>query len=227
MHKNVAIIHYNTPELTEALVRSVWKFTPDACVTIFDNSDRFPFPKMDGVKIIDNTRGQVVDFEAMISRYPERKRTINNYASAKHIASVNKLFDILPEGFLLLDSDVLLIKDLSELFDTEVAWSGFAEDKPDASYHRVRLQPYCLWINVPMLKQHGIQFWHDGMVDVLDGSSPYYDTGASLLHDCRALDLPGKQVDIYDYIIHFGRGSYGKTLASANEWLTKHKDLYE
>lgn len=227
MRKNIAIIYYNTPDLTRALVNSIRKFTPDANITVFDNSDFAPFPKMDGVTVIDNTHGQVIDFEAMIARYPERKRTINYYASAKHIASVDKLFDILEDGFLLLDSDVLLLQDVSGLFDTAVAWKGFAEQVPDASYHRVRLLPYCLWMNVPILKRYGIRFWHDGMVDALDGSSPYYDTGASLLHDCTELNLPGSQVDIYDYIVHFGRGSYGKTWEHANEWLNKYKHLYE
>ena len=46
MNKNVAIVHYNTPELTEAAIRSLWKNTPDAAVTVFDNSDRRRFRAM-------------------------------------------------------------------------------------------------------------------------------------------------------------------------------------
>ena len=222
-----AIVHYNTPDLTGALVRSIRKCSPGVHVTIFDNSDWRQFPATDGVTVIDNTKGQIVDFDAMIQCHPYRRSTINGYASAKHIASVDALFDLVPDGFLLLDSDVLLTRDVREFFDNTVAWKGYEEKFPDASYHRIRLHPFCLWINVPMLREHGIRFWHEGMVDCLDGESPYYDTGASLLFDCRAAHLPGTFVDIYEYIVHFGRGSYGKNDWAVNDWLMRNRELYE
>lgn len=220
-----AIVHYNTPELTAALVRSIRKWSPGLSVCIFDNSDSRPFPATDGVTVFDNTRGGIVNFDALVARYPHRNGTINGYASAKHIASVDALFGLLPDGFLLLDSDVLLCRDVIPLCDTGAAWCGHAEQQPDASWHRPRLLPYCLWINVPMLRAHGIRFWHDGMVDCLDGESPYYDTGASLLYDCREAGLSGRQYDIYEYIVHFGRGSYGGRIY--NEWLRNNRHLYE
>ena len=40
---DVLIIHYNTPELTAAAIRSLWKHTPGARVTVFDNSDKRAF----------------------------------------------------------------------------------------------------------------------------------------------------------------------------------------
>ena len=55
MEKNVCIVHYNTPVLTEAVIKSIRKRTPDVHITIFDNSDRYPFRKTDDVDIIDNT----------------------------------------------------------------------------------------------------------------------------------------------------------------------------
>lgn len=222
-----AIVHYNTPELTGALVRSLRKWSPSVGITVFDNSDRRPFPAADGVTVIDNTRGQVVDFEAMIACHPYRRPSFNGFASAKHIASVDALFDLLPGGFLLLDSDVLLMRDVTDLFDKTVAWKGYEEQFPDASYHRIRLHPFCLWINVPMLMDHGVRFRHEGMVDCLDGESPFYDTGASLLYDCRAARLPGCPVNIYEYIVHFGRGSYGDSAGNAAEWLKNNRHLYE
>lgn len=225
--KNAAIIHYNTPELTGALVRSIRKCSPGVRIHVFDNSDRRPFPQTDGVAVYDNTQGQIVDFDAMIACHPYRRPTINGYASAKHIASVDALFDIITDGFLLLDSDVLLQRDVTDMFDTSVAWKGYAETYPDAAWHRIRLLPYCLWINVPMLLAHGIRFWHDGMVDCLDGESPYYDTGASLLCDCRAAHLPECCVNIYEYVRHFGRGSYGKDGWEADQWLEINRPLYE
>ena len=71
----VAIVHYNTPELTEAGILSLRKHGGmDWPVTVFDNSDRKPFKKkkMKGVKVIDNTKGKVIDFEAELAKYPDR-----------------------------------------------------------------------------------------------------------------------------------------------------------
>ena len=73
--RQVAIIHYNTPELTEAAILSLRKHGgEDYHVTVFDNSapsidqktgERYgarPFTdEMPGVTVIDNTKGQVID----------------------------------------------------------------------------------------------------------------------------------------------------------------------
>ena len=70
--RKVAIVHYNTPELTEAAIRSLWKHGGrDYEITVFDNSDKRPFLKqMDGVKVIDNTHGQVINFDEELKKYP-------------------------------------------------------------------------------------------------------------------------------------------------------------
>ena len=51
--KTIAIIHFNTPELTEALIKSIRKHGGEEYkVVIFDNSDERPFTKkMKGVKV--------------------------------------------------------------------------------------------------------------------------------------------------------------------------------
>lgn len=224
---NIAIVHYNTPALTAALVRSIRKHVPRHRIVVFDNSDQVPFPPMNGVLRIDNTRGQKVDFRAMIERYPDRIPTACKWGSEKHIASVDWLFDYLPDGFLLLDSDVLLKKDITPLFDSKAAYVGMPETQP-YWFQAQRLAPYCLWINVPMCRKHGIRFWHEGQVYKLShGEAPYYDTGASFWEDCKAAGLPGREIDIYEYIEHFGGASFGDTTQKAWEWLDKHKTLYK
>lgn len=40
---NILIVHFNTPRLTECLVKSINKFTPNSNIYIFGNSDEFPF----------------------------------------------------------------------------------------------------------------------------------------------------------------------------------------
>lgn len=226
MERNVAIVHYNTPELTDALVRSLRKWSPAVRITIFDNSDRRPFEKVDGVDIIDNTKGAAVDFAAMLDGYPKKIPTACNWGSEKHIASVDYLFDVLRDGFVLLDSDTLLKRDIEELFNPAFAWIGKVEYKPRFWFQAVRCYPYLLWINVPMLRRYGIRFFHDGMVYKMSHAGiPYYDTGGSLYSDCYRAGLPTKEIEINQYIEHLGGASCGDT--DWRLWLEKHRDLYE
>ena len=221
MVRDIAIVHYNTPELTRAAILSVRKHTPGCRFTVLDNSDKRPFVPMPGVKVIDNTKGQVIDFDAMLDRYPGKVDTVNEQGSAKHIASVDYLFDVLTDGFVLMDSDVLIKRDIAPFFDKSVAWAGTIEHNPPFRFMAERLFPFLLWINVPMLRKHGIRFWHEGMVYKLSHTGrPYYDTAGSLLKDCMDAKLRYNEVDIFEYIEHFGGGSCGrKTLGSMLSWL--------
>ena len=120
--RQVAIVHYNTPELIEAAILSLRKHGgEDYEVTIFDNSDRRPFTKqMDGVRVIDNTSGQVIDFDAELAKYPEREPRFamqSNYGSFKHIITIQKLFELLPDGFLLMESDIIIKQSVDHMFD--------------------------------------------------------------------------------------------------------------
>ena len=83
MKQTIAIIHFNTPELTEACILSIRKQGCQWPIVVFDNSSDITIPagtngndpkeetiikarpfrqKMKGVKVIDNTKGQVIDF---------------------------------------------------------------------------------------------------------------------------------------------------------------------
>ena len=226
MEKTVAIVHYNTPELTAATVRSVQKHTPGCHIVVFDNSDTRPFPLMDGVTVIDNTKGQLIDFDALLDKYPDKVQTVNNHASSKHIASVDALFDIIPGGFVLLDSDVLIKKDISPFFDESVAWAGKVEYEPKFWFMTVRCFPFLLWINVPACRKKGIRFWHEGKAYKLSHEGvPYYDTGGSFYEDCIKARLPYREVEINDYIEHLVGGSYAKR--DWRVWLDEHRALYE
>ena len=223
---DVAIVHYNTPELTEAAIRSVWKHTPGCRITVFDNSDKREFRYKDDVAVIDNTRGQIIDFEMMLSKYPNKIPTACNWGSEKHIASVDNLFDVLPGGFVLMDSDALLKRDISDLFDSSLAWIGGIEHKPKFWFQGVRCFPFLLWINVPMLRKHGIRFFHEGMVYKMSHhGAPYYDTGGSLYVDCNRAKLPYKEINLNEYIEHLAGASCYPT--DWMGWLKQRKDLYE
>ena len=101
MKQTIAIIHFNTPELTEAAILSLRKHGgEDYHITIFDNSDTRPFKKrMRGVKRIDNTKGQVIDFDKEMEKYPDRCRDIGcakgcEFGSSKHMMTVQKLWEL-------------------------------------------------------------------------------------------------------------------------------------
>lgn len=224
--KDVAIVHYNTPELTVAAIQSLWKHTPDCNVTVFDNSDKRPFPGMEGVRIIDNTKGQLIDFEKMLARYPNKIPTTSNWGSEKHIASIDLLFSYFPDGFLLLDSDVLVKQDVSCFFNPDAAWVGEVQRIPKYRSHSIRLLPMILWINVPMCNEHGIRFWHEGMVFKMSYTGTlYYDTGGSFYFDCLEAKLPGKEIRMADYIEHLGHASFEGS--NWRGWLEHNKNLYE
>ena len=125
--KNIVIIHRNTPKQTECLVRSINRYMSDAKITIFDNSDTQPFVyKCPNLSVIDNTKGKIIDFEKFLKKYPNRNKSngrVNNFASAKHCYTVEKLIGMFDEGFVLLDSDTIVKKDLSDLFDDSVIYA--------------------------------------------------------------------------------------------------------
>lgn len=84
---NILIVHYNTPYLTSYLVKSIKKYTPSARIYIFDNSDKQPFvSEYEDITIFDNTKGDYIDFDEFLSKYPNRTNSpgkYNDYGSAK------------------------------------------------------------------------------------------------------------------------------------------------
>ena len=152
--REIAIVHFNTPELTEACIYSIRKHGgQDYHITVFDNSDKRPFTiKMDGVAVIDNTKGQVINFDSFLSQYQKAKHgEINGYGSDKHMMSVQKLFDLLPDGFLLMDSDVLLKRSVDFMFgyDDQVAVGHVQNPQPGNNFNLGRIVPMVCYINVP------------------------------------------------------------------------------
>ncbi len=227
MQREIVIIHYNTPELTEAAVRSIRKYCAGWHVTIFDNSDRLPFWKpMDGVSVIDNTQGQVIDFDKFLSEFPERGESEDsNWGSAKHCKSVDYCFDLFPDGFMLLDSDAVLIRPIDDLWDESVAWSGWIHCNTKFLGVRIyRLCPCLCWLNVPMLKERGIRYFNGRKMWALSSNAPncFYDTGAWLLEATMEWHLPCKRVEVLGkYIEHFRGGSWRKGDDEAHVWLAK------
>ena len=241
--REVAIVHFNTPELTEAAILSLRKHGGEGYhVTIFDNSDCRPFTKkMEGLTIIDNTSGQVIDLDAEVRKFADRSYYLgcpeaSVFGSTKHEMSVQKLFEILPDGFLLMDSDILITKDVDFMFQADQCVVGHVQSPQPGNRKGIeRLVPMLLWLNVPKLKAGGAKFFDETRtMGLLAGEEHnrhnWYDTGASLLEDIRSHrnGLCGKRIDIRPLMIHYQAGSWKyKSMITPMPWLERNRFLWE
>jgi len=233
--KVVVIIHYNTPQLTAACIRSLEKHTPGTHVIVFDNSNKRPFVMTEGltgidIEIIDNTRGQLIDFDAWLKTFPNREPSPgNDYGSAKHCYSVQWIMDHRKRPFMLMDSDVLIRKDISPLFDTDYVWIGHVGNntKRRFGFEVKKVDPFLCYINMPMVRAYGIRYFNGRKMWNLVSKMPEsrYDTGAWFYEDCDRHHLPTKDVDVKkEYIHHLGHGSWRDKDPMA--WLEKYKELW-
>ena len=239
--KAIAIIHYNTPELTEACILSIWKHCGKKyAITVFDNSDRRPFErKMDGVTIVDNTKGEIIDFDAELEKYPDKCWELaykSNYGSAKHMMTVQKLWELLPDGFILVESDVLITKNFDFLWDENFAACGKAQWFRGRTVEKDRLLPWLCYMNVPLLTANGAKYFDPArcwalMPGGMKNPNNWYDTGASLLEDIIKTK-PQLSARLYPhldhYYVHYAGGSWRqKDTENQLDWLQRHKDLWE
>lgn len=232
MKKNFLIIHYNTPYLTECLVRSINLFVEDAFIYIFDNSTDKPFKaKFDNVTIFDNTKGKIINFNEWLNKYPKRNKShgrVNQWGSAKHCYSVEKCMELIDDNFVLLDSDVLLKRDVSNLFIENSVYVGDIVMQPNSSINRVL--PFICFINVKMCKENGIHYFDDNHMHGLwkTAEADRYDTGAAFY--LQAKDLNHREIKCSNYVVHYGHGSWHKDDTepkyNVNEWLKMYKKYW-
>ena len=235
--KTVAIIHYNTPELTMAAIGSLLKNGGGPFrVVVFDNSDQRPFEGATNVQVFDNTKGQIIDFDKELEKFPERDRSIGcakgcEFGSVKHMMTVQKLWELLPQGFVLMESDILIKKNIDEFFREEYSVVGYHQhQQPGNKFGIGRMLPMLCWMNVPMLTSEGARYFDPDRSWMLhpgeDDKRNWYDTGACLLDDILTMRprLKGLHVDIRNYVVHFGSGSWNGKDAKA--WLEQHADLW-
>lgn len=239
--KTVAIINFNTPELTEAAILSLRKHGGRGYrVVVFDNSDKRPFPATEGVEIIDNTLGEVINFDAELAKFPDKEPSIGcakgcNYGSARHIITVQKLWELLPDGFVLMESDVLIKKNIDEFFREEYSIVGYVQKaQPGNPFHIGRVLPMLCWINVPLLTKEGAMYFDPQRTyGLLSGGKAnrnnWYDTGAVLLEDImqKRPRLKGLHLDIRLFLEHYGNGSWARnSIPEQNKWLLHHRSLW-
>lgn len=240
MEKNIVIVHYNTPLLTECLVKSINLFVEDAKIYIFDNSDKLPFTaKFDNVTIIDNTKGQIINFDEWLKKYPNKNKSTEAthcFGSAKHCYSIEKCLEMFEENFILLDSDILLKKDISELYDDNILYAGETIMQPNSTIKRIL--PFICYINVKECKKNGVHFFNEnymhGLFHIINNKyADRYDTGAYF--HLVASKYCHKDIKTDEYVVHYKAGSWvnnAKKLRShiqtktIDEWLKYYKKLW-
>lgn len=239
MKKSIGIIHYNTPELTETCILSIRKVGCDWPVTVLDNSDARPFSKrMKGVKVLNNRKQQLINFDEELAFFPDKCWDMakkSNYGSVKHMMSVQYLFGVLTEGFILIDSDVLISKPFDYLWDETYAASGHVEWTMKRRNDPDRLKPYLCYLNVPKLVEHGVNYYDPTrcwglMPGGVKNIANRYDTGASLLEDIRK-QKPVLRCRNWQYLedgyVHYGAGSYHRNdVMDQAEWLKRNEALW-
>ena len=237
MEKNIVIVHYNTPFLTECLVRSINLFVKDAKIYIFDNSDKYPFTaKFDNVTILDNTKGKYINFDKWLEKYPRKTVAVgrlNGWASAKHCYSVEKCMEILNDNFILLDSDILLKKDISDLYDENMLYC--AEEVTQPRVNVKRILPYVCYINVKKCREKNIHYFNDEYILGLNRLSKgeKYDTGSYFY--LMASKFAHKDIKVDDYAVHYKAASWVEGARkmhhykqiSIDEWLRKYKKYWK
>ena len=240
MNKNVCIIHYNTPVLTAHLVKSINKHTPGTNIFIFDNSDQYPFiNSFNNVTVFDNTKRQIINFDQWLKKYPNRGKSggkANNWGSAKHAYSVEKCMELIKEPFVLFDSDVLVKKDFSALFDETVCYKGEVINQPGTNNKVKRVLPFICFVNTPMCKTKGIHYFDENYMHGLrfKGRSDDYDTGGALYILTEPKGGLHSEIKVADYIEHYGNGSWVSAAEKMKrpkhmpifEWLNKYKEYW-
>ncbi len=237
--KSIAIVHYNTPELTEALIQSIRNVGCQWQIVILDNSDERPFTKrIKGVKVLNNRQQQLIDFDTELAKYPDKCEKLSykgNFASVKHMMSVQYLFGVLTDGFILMDSDILISKPFDYLWDEKYAASGHVMWTERRGGDPDRLRPFLCYLNIPLLTKHGVGYYDpEHCWGLMSGGEKNinnrYDTGASLLADIRK-QKPTLRCRNWQFLedgyVHYGAGSYHQNnIKEQAAWLEKHKSLW-
>ena len=128
------------------------------------------------------------------------------------------------DGFVLMDSDVLVKRDITPLWNNRYAWIGSSHSNVlrKFGFNVWRVKPFICYINTPMLTKHGIRYFDPNRMWGLHNDG--YDTGAVLYADCKKAGLPSLEVNIGEYIVHLRHASWCEK--PADEWLEKYRNLW-
>ena len=122
----------------------------------------------------------------------------------------------------MLDSDVLVKKDLTELYDDNFIYVGY--EHINGKSRNIRVSPHVCFINVRVCNKYGIRYFDEKRIVGLSKEGDDYDTGSSFYFDCKGYE--SKKINENDWIVHYGSGSWTKRV-NENSWLDKYKSLWD
>lgn len=201
-HIDIVIVHYNTSgKLLRCLQSLSIEMRIPFTVHLFDNSDTIPYnhfwDKNCDLVYYDNTQGQLVDFTGKIGKL--------DYCSYTHAKSVQYMCDTLNKPFILLDSDVVVLKDLTPIIDESVYVSSDVVEFDGET----RFLPHCMYLNL----QSKYNFFDENRIRKT--ATHVYDTAQSLYEDVINTGKV-KLIRADEYVWHEGHGSVNFLLNKMN-----------
>jgi hypothetical protein len=187
---------YNTPEVTENMLKTFTKYNPNYNILICENSTDDLTLSLLGNNNIPYIR---------------------NY-SGLHGPSVDLLLNSITTDYaLLVDTDVLFLKNIDDLFEAfkgmDLAMMGeIVGDRGGKRLHK-RVNPWFCFINVKQIKENGIKFYDE--VRMKERGFVRYDVGSSFFQDIHS-----KKLKIGDFN---GSGVYYRHFEGMS-WRTKKFD---
>lgn len=161
---------YNTPEITECMLKTFTNLYPNTKILISENSS--------------NDETEIILKDNNIP-YIRNKNGL-------HSPSVDLLLDSVTTDYaLLVDTDVLFLKDMNHIFkifvDSDITLMGeIVGDRGGKKLHK-RVNPWHCFINVKKIKENNIKFHDEKLLKSRDEIR--YDVGASFFEDIRKLKL--------------------------------------
>ena len=130
-----------------------------------------------------------------------------------------------------MDSDVLLKKDISDLYDKDIIYSGEVTIHANSSIKRVL--PFITYINTEMCLENGVKYFDENYMHGLyymknNKDSDKYDTGAGFY--INSSKFKHKEFKCSDYVVHYGHGSWNKAgekpKLTVGDWLEVNKKYW-
>ena len=142
--------------------------------------------------------------------------------------------DMFDDDFVLLDSDVLLKKNISDIWDDKYIYVAQVINQTPRIK---RVLPFICFINNKLCKENNVHFFNENRMHglakcdiVRDGD--FYDTGANFYIEAQG--FPHREINNSDYVEHYKGGSwekihnklFRKDAISSETWLEKNKFLW-
>ena len=129
--------------------------------------------------------------------------------------------------FILMDSDILLKKDISDLWDENEICVGGKETSWRGTY---RVEPFVCYLNVTKMRERGINYFDAAYMNGTQAENgeyhDTYDTGANLYRQVHDIY---KRIDSSEYIVHYGAASWWKDSGkpTVEQFVMNNRELWD